>query len=404
MWRRYLTVLWIVIVLGLALTPSAQTQTFSVLYNFANSPDASAPTSSLVQDSNGTLYGTTFFGGTNACGCGAVFSLSDDDKEEILYSFGGGSDGANPYAGLIRDNVGNLYGTTTSGGDLSCAQPGGCGTVFKIDTTGAYRVLHAFTTGSDGEFPYGGLLLDSAGNLFGSTVNGGYNSSNFGTLFKLDRNGDESILHRFTGGKDGAFPFGTLVADSVGNLFGTTSMFGEAGGGTVFRLKTDGRMATLTNFAETAGRSPLAGVVQDGAGNLYGTTGFGGIAGLGTVFMVNREGKEIVLHTFTGGTDGAFPYGGVVLDASGAVYGTTSAGGNNGCGGPGCGTVFKLNKTGEEIILHIFTGGIDGGTPYGGLIRDREGNLYGTAFAGGVTGNGVVYRIGRVLASISPEY
>jgi uncharacterized repeat protein (TIGR03803 family) len=117
---------------------------------------------------------------------------------------------------------------------------------------------------------------------------------------------------------------------------------------------------------------------------------------MGIVFVVNRAGKKTVLHSFTGGTDGAFPYGGVLRDAAGNLYGTTSAGGNTACGGAGCGTVFKLDQQGNETLLYTFTGGTDGGTPYGGLIRDRAGNLYGTAFIGGATGNGVVYRISKV--------
>jgi uncharacterized repeat protein (TIGR03803 family) len=395
-WEAFPTVLAVVTMLALAATASAQSQNFSVLYSFSNSPDAANPTSILVRDSEGALYGTTFFGGANACGCGTVFKLSEDGREEVLYSFTGGSDGADPYAGLIRDAAGNLYGTTTSGGDLGCAQPGGCGTVFKLETTGTFSVLHTFTTGSDGEFPYSALLLDSAGNLYGSTVNGGSQSSNFGTVFRLDSRGNESILHRFKGSIDGAFPFGTLVVDSAGNVYGTTSMFGQAGGGTVFRLTADGSLTTMASFAGVAGRSPLAGVFRGQNGNLYGTTGFGGAAGLGTVFVVNRAGKETVLYTFSGGTDGAIPYGGVVLDASGSLYGTTAAGGDDGCGGLGCGTVFRLDTQGNETVLHTFTGGADGGTPYGGLIRDRSGNLYGTAFSGGANGNGVVYRISQV--------
>ena len=142
MWRRHSMALWVVMVLRLALTPQAHSQSFSVLYSFANSPDAANPTSILVSDANGILYGTTFFGGANACGCGAVFKLTAGDREEVLYSFTGGSDGANPFAGLIRDAAGNLYGATTFGGDLSCGPPAGCGTVFKMDTTGTYTGVY----------------------------------------------------------------------------------------------------------------------------------------------------------------------------------------------------------------------------------------------------------------------
>jgi uncharacterized repeat protein (TIGR03803 family) len=215
-------------------------------------------------------------------------------------------------------------------------------------------------------------------------------------IFKVDSSGKESVLHRFAGGKDGAFPFGTLIANSAGDFFGTTSMFGKAGSGTVFLITSEGALTSLKGFAGTTGESPLAGVVGDGVGNLYGTTAFGGASALGTVFELNRSGKETVLHNFKGGTDGAFPYSGVVRDSAGNLYGTTSAGGGSGCGGSGCGTVFKLDRRGNETLLYSFTGGTDGGTPYAGLIRDGAGSLYGTAFIGGATGNGVVFRIGEV--------
>jgi len=392
-----LTVLRVALTSAMALmpTPAAYPQAYSVLYSFAGSPDGANPTAALVRDSKGTLYGTTFFGGAGACGCGTVFMLTKTGIEKVLYSFTGGSDGADPYAALIRDASGSLYGTTIQGGHLGCAQPGGCGTVFRVDARGTESVLHAFAAGTDGQFPYAGLLGDAAGNLYGTTVNGGQSSLNFGIVFKIDGTGKETVLHRFAGGQDGAFPFGTLIAQSDG-LYGTTSMFGGAGSGTIFRLTATGILTTVNSFAGRTGESPLAGLVGDGAGNFYGTTGLGGASGLGTVFLVDRAGKEKVLHQFRGGSDGAFPYGDLVRDSAGNLYGTTSAGGGSGCGGGGCGTVFKLNKYGKETLLYSFTGGTDGGTPYAGLIRDPAGNLYGTSFIGGATGNGVVFKLSEL--------
>jgi uncharacterized repeat protein (TIGR03803 family) len=380
----------------LLLVAPAHAQSYAVLYSFAGPPDGNSPTAALVRDSEGTLYGTTFFGGQSGCGCGAIFKLMKNGREMVLYSFSGGTDGGNPYAALIQDRSGNLYGTTTQGGDLRCANPGGCGTVFKIDASGAETVLHAFSPGSDGEFPYGGLLSDTAGNLYGTTVNGGQASLNYGTVFKIDSRGNETILHRFTGGKDGAFPFGTLNGRSPNLFFGTTSMAGAAGSGTTFRMTGTGSLTVINSFSGSTGESPLSGLIQDAAGNIYGTTAFGGAFGMGSVFVTDRFGNETLLHNFTGGTDGAFPYGDLVRDSAGNVYGTTSAGGGDNCGGAGCGTVFKLNKQGIETILYSFTGGTDGGTPYAGLIRDSAGNLYGTAFVGGATGNGVVFEISNL--------
>jgi uncharacterized repeat protein (TIGR03803 family) len=377
-------------------TPLAQAQAFTVLYSFAGPPDGQGPTAALVRDTKGNLYGTTFFGGTGACafgiGCGTAFKLKTNGSETVLYNFTGGSDGAAPFAGLIRDNRGTLYGTATQGGYLNCSKPMGCGTVFKVDATGQESVLHSFTVGADGEFPYAPLLRDAAGNLYGTTVNGG-SSSNYGTVFKVDSTGKETVLHRFKGKADGAFPFGNLISDSAGNLYGTTSLFGKSSGGTVFRLKGTSRLTALHSFKGAQGESPLGGVVRDAAGNFYGTTADGGASGAGTVFKLDTSGKETVLYTFTGGADGANPNAGVVLDAGGNLYGTTLAGGGSGCGGIGCGTVFKVDKHGRETVLYSLTGGTDGGSPYAGLIRDAAGHLYGTAFGGGATGNGVVFRV-----------
>ena len=369
----------------LLLTLQSQAQSFKVLYSFGVPPDAEFPTAGIVRDNAGNLYGTTIFGG--AFGQGAVYRVNASGKEMVLYNFTGGMDGGLPFAGLIRDSQGNLYGTTTQGGDLTCVAPMGCGTVFKLDSSGNESVLHGFTVGTDGEFPYAGLYRDKAGNLYGTTVNGG-NSSKYGTVYKVTGSGQETVLYRFLGLSDGAFPFGTLAADSTRRLYGTTTQFGSSGGGSVFRLNSSGQVVTLGNLQPMTGESPTAGVTRDGAGNLYGTATFGGKHNAGSVFKISSSGKETILYSFTNGNDGGNPYAGLVRDAAGNLYGTAFFGGSNGFG-----TVFKVDVANNFTVLHTFTGGTDGGNPWGGLTIDAAGNLYGTNSVGGVTGNGIVYKL-----------
>jgi uncharacterized repeat protein (TIGR03803 family) len=326
----------------------------------------------------------------------------------VLYSFcatGGGfcTDGSQPFAGLIQDAAGNLYGTTYSGGANTW------GTVFKLDDTGKETVLYSFCPGgigncTDGQIPFAGLLQDAAGNLYGTTYSGGAN--NGGTVFKLDDTGHETVLYSFcsVGGAnctDGKTPQAGLIQDATGSLYGTTSSGGANSGGTVFKLDDTGHETVLYSFCSvggancTDGKSPEAVLIQDAAGNLYGTTYSGGASGYaGTVFKVDSTGHETVLYNFCsegGGncTDGYAPGAGLIQDAAGDLYGTTIVGGANGLG-----TVFKVDSTGHETVLYNFCSEVsganctDGEYPSSGLIRDAAGNLYGTA--GGGTGGGGV--------------
>jgi uncharacterized repeat protein (TIGR03803 family) len=266
------------------------------LHSFAGPPtDGALPEAGLIGDEAGNLYGTTAYGGKS--GYGAVFKLSEGGKESVLYSFiGGATDGEYPIAGLVRDSAGNLYGTTYSGGDLTCS-PGsgfGCGTVFKLSPTGKERVLYSFT-GADGALPQAGLIRDSAGNLYGTTVYGGDFSCGVlgcGTVFKLDGTGQESVLYSFgtEGAFDGTAPYAGLFRDTAGNLYGTTLLGGAESSlcGTVFKLDTEGTKTTLHSFGATGdGCAPYGGLVQDATGNLYGTTEHGGgTSSLGTVFKI----------------------------------------------------------------------------------------------------------------------
>jgi uncharacterized repeat protein (TIGR03803 family) len=326
-----------------------------------------------------------------------------------LYSFTGPPDGMNPQAELIEDTGGNFYGTTSQGGVTAgaCASLG-CGIVFKLDTSGTETVLHTFTGTPDGANPVAGLVEDASGNLYGTTSNGGV--SNFGTVFKLDSTGNETVLYSFMGAPaDGAAPAAGLILGASGDLYGTTSQGGASSDGTVFQLDTTGKETILHSFlgAPADGANPMAGLVLDAAGNLYGTT-FEGGAGpcslnshyrfdtpstCGTVFKLNPTGTESVLHNFTGDSDGANPAAALVQDATGNFYGTTAAGAKlcytisslppTAPTGIYCGTVFKLDTTGTESVLYSFTGEPDGAIPDASLILDAAGNLYGTTSEGG---------------------
>ena len=384
------------ILLGLAaVPPSAHGQTFTVLYSFRGGTDGASPGGTLVRDAAGNLYGAT---GGGIFNFGTVFKLDTIGNETVLYSFKGGADGGFPVGGLTRDAAGNLYGTTQRGGDLTCNSGFGCGTVFKLDMTGKETVLYSFTRGADGTAtPSAGVIRDAAGNLYGTTESGVPFSS--GTVFKVDATGKETVLYTFTGGwggTDGYLPEG-VIGDAAGNLYGTTQLGGDFYG-TVFKVDSTGKYTVLYRFkGGTNGQYPVGGLILDKAGNLYGATQYGGTSFDGTVFKLNTNGKKTVLYSFTGFADGGQPVAGVIGDAAGNLYGTTSVGGSVTCFGWGCGTVFKLDKTGKETVLYTFTGGADGSSPLGGLVRDAAGNLYGTANSGGecsVVGDcGVVFKI-----------
>jgi uncharacterized repeat protein (TIGR03803 family) len=335
---------------------------------------------------------------------------------KVLSRFQGGADGATPMAGLILDAAGNLYGTTYAGGDVSEEDCGdlGCGTVFKLTPNpgGSWTrtVLYRFkgTVNQDGSGPNGVLVFDSAGNLYGTTVNGGLPGSN-GVVFKLAPDSDgtwtESVLHRFDF-QDGVNPTAGLVFDAAGNLFGTTYGGGSANAGVVFELKpnSDGTWTetVLHNFIQgTDGANPHAGVIFDKLGNLYGTTTGGARIGDDVVFEMSPEEDGAwtysALYRFRDGADGANPVAGVIFDTHGDLYGTTPWGGAfcKSCGAQGCGVVFKLQPnpdgTWTESVIHLF---LAFSHPFGGLIFDSADNLYGTAEDMGPGGGvGEVYKL-----------
>jgi uncharacterized repeat protein (TIGR03803 family) len=323
------------------LTPEGQER---VLHSFWGA-DGRGPTGSLVRDSAGNLYGTT--------GRGTVFKLSAAGKLTVLYAFTGGTDGGQPEGGLLRDHAGNLYGTTTGGGDLNCQFGLGCGVVFKIAPNGKETVLYAFAGGQDGVQPSGDLIRDRAGNFYGVTEFGGTSSD--GILFEVTPSGKETVLYTFSGGATGYAPMGRLARDDEGNIYGTTHGGGAPSCecGVVFKIDKNGKETVLHNFTgKPDGANPWSGVNRDGSGNLYGTTSQGGgspscvfgNSGCGTVFKVDARGNETVLYSFTAGRDGGSPLAAPVLDNSGNLYGTAWQGGDYSClpETDGCGVVYKL--------------------------------------------------------------
>jgi uncharacterized repeat protein (TIGR03803 family) len=353
--------------------PPSTSWTETVLYSFSGNADGANPAGGLVFDAAGNLYGTASSGGDASCaigGCGTVFELRPPTvqggnwTETTLYAFAGGSDGVGPNPGVVFDQAGNLYGTTNYGGSNGplCMGPpvSGCGTVFELSpgTMPGYpwteAILYSFTEGVDGGFPLAPLVLDSAGNLYGTTVSGGSVECDFGpcgTVFEISPSGDgvwtETVIHNFFGGGDGQSPAAGLFLDKSGALVGTTPEGGKHSGGTVFGLLPQGRSwayGILYSFGKSMndGEAPRAGVISIN-GMLYGTTFNGGSNALGTIFQLTRISsgvwKESGLYSFKGGSDGKDPQIAILLLHNGALYGTTGSGGSaNG------GTVFRIGK------------------------------------------------------------
>jgi uncharacterized repeat protein (TIGR03803 family) len=352
-----------------------------VVYAFKGDKDSEYPDGSLIAVA-GKLYGTTVgSNGNRKCSdeCGTVFEVSTAGTERVVYSFKGGNDGLGPLAGLI-DVDGTLYGTTGYGGANDT------GTVFAVSTSGTERVLHSFGTGSgsDGKYPDAGLIAVGS-ELYGTTDTGG--AKGYGSVFEVSTSGKERVLYSFGGGADGANPGASLIAVG-GELYGTTQDVGANGtGGTVFKVSTSGTERVLHSFGSGSdGADPLASLI-DVKGVLYGTTAEGGVNGGGTVFSISTSGMEHVLYRFKGGKDGAGPYAGLV-DVNGSLYGTTSGGGGGANGG---GTIFDVRTSGKESVLFSFCSQkgsysfcTDGLEPVAGLIAVR-GKLYSTTASGGTT-------------------
>jgi uncharacterized repeat protein (TIGR03803 family) len=374
----------LILVFLLALLTVARAQTYreSTLVRFPSISDGPVlPAGGLIIDAAGRLYGSAQGGVNNL---GAIFEVTPAGVVSVLHSFNG-ADGSYPAVNPIRDRAGNLYGTTNQGGgSAGCS----CGTVFKLTAAGELTVLHSFTGGYAYPSP---LTIDAAGNLYGFEFATNAN----GSVFKVTPDGTFSVVYNFcslSSCADGSAPVGGLILNKAGNLYGTTNRGGQFNQGTVFELTPEYVESVLYSFTGGSdGGNPVGKLIRDATGNMYGVTYAGGSTALsayGTVFKITPAGVESVLYRFcqlVNCTDGARPAGTLVLDAVGNLYGTTILGGAHNAG-----VVFKVTRAGAESVLQDLTIAADGGN---GVALDRAGDVYVEIYAGGKTGQGSVVKL-----------
>ena len=402
-----------VVLASLLAARAAQAQAFSLLHVFRSSNGAH-PLANLIADSSGNLYGSTYSGGPD--GWGEIFKLEPPGTETIVYNFPGHAGGGLPLGNMVRDSAGNIF-TAVIGSGKTCSSLY-CGMIFKVDAGGQGTTLYEFAGGAAGFYPSGGLVQDSAGNLYGTTLFGGNvggacGPDGCGVVFKVDPAGNETVLHTFSY-TDGTLPGGNLIMDVAGNLYG--SAYGgiglcaaSAGCGVVFKVDPAGNETVLHTFTGGSdGALPGAPLLLDASGNLYGvassggdTTGACATYGCGVAFKLDPQGNETVLHTFTNSPDGSGPIANLTPDASGNLYGVTADGGNSGgaCFAGGCGVVFEISQAGDESVLYSFTGLRDGRFPEAGLTLYSNALVGTTSLAGAVRacgggGCGVVFKVG----------
>jgi uncharacterized repeat protein (TIGR03803 family) len=387
---------------ALVTTQATQAQTFTVLHAFTSGQDGANPYAGLTIDKAGNLYGTAYAGGINDAG--TVFKLTRKGsgwRFNSLYSFANGNDGADPASGVIFGPDGSLYGATNHGGGS------GFGTVFNLRPpvtackaamcSWTETTLHRFAAGPDGHQPTGDVIFDNAGNIYGICESGG--AFGYGAIYELTPSGGnwtESVLYSFTDGEDGNQPYDGVILDNAGNLYGTAIYGGvnncTGGCGTVFELMPQGSKwveNTLYLFqGSDDGDHPYAGLILDPLGNLYGATSSNAFS----VFELTPSGGSWAFsRLYNSPFGGLGPAARLTMDAAGNLYGTTVLNGKNDAG-----SVFKLtpsNGTWIYTSLHDFTGGSDGAEPWSNVIFDTQGNLYGTASEGGANGYGVVFEI-----------
>jgi uncharacterized repeat protein (TIGR03803 family) len=391
------------IVFLIALTATAATKaTTEVIYSFAGGADGEYLDTDVAIDAAGNLYGTSVLGGT--FGGGTVWQLSQVNGSwvhTVLYNFTGGADGGEPYKGVTLDAEGNLYGTAVTGGSGSCE--GGCGVTYKLSKNGStwtQTVLYAFTGADDGSGPGSRVTLDQQGNVYGMTPTGG--AFGLGTIYTLRPKANDTwnlqVLHAFTGGVDGSSGSAGKMVFHQGALFGAATTGGAYGHGTIFRLKPQNRgqwtfQSIYSFLGDLDGSFPYGGLTIDLSDNIFGTTYYGGTDGIGTVFQLSfaRGGwVNLVLYSFKSGTDGNSPISNVGFDTMGNIYGTTSE------GGLGSGTIFQLipvpGGSWSETLAHVFAGSPDGAFPYSGMTPGADNTFYGATVHGGANGEGSIYK------------
>jgi uncharacterized repeat protein (TIGR03803 family) len=399
-----------VFVLCAATAISMPAQTLTTLHSF-DGTDGFEPSAPLVQATNGDFYGTTNDGGANNA-FGTVFRITATGTLTTLYSFcpqgANCTDGYYPEAsGLVQAANGDLYGTTELGGVVP-PDTTPSGTVFRITPGGALTTLYSFGSqqGVTGAFPFSGLVQATNGDLYGTTVEGSAGGG-AGTIFKITPSGALTTLYTFCAQvncADGDDPYAPLVQATNGYFYGTTTIGGAYGSGTVFKITPSGTLTTLYNFCAQSGcpdgADSLTGLVQATNGDLYGTAYLGGANSNGTVFKITPSGTLTTLYSFgakANGADGFYPAGALIQATDGNFYGTTSSGGTPCCGGNRySGTVFRITPRGTLTTLYNFCAQsecTDGSGPTAGLVQATNGDFYGTTSAGGANNDGTVFRL-----------
>jgi uncharacterized repeat protein (TIGR03803 family) len=362
-------------------------RTDSVLHSFSGVPgDGAEPWyGSLLLASDGNFYGMTYLGG--AYDGGTVFKVTPLGIETVLWSFGNGNDGNSPYGSLIQGRDGNFYGMTNLGGLY------GRGTVFKITPAGVETLLWSFGNGNDGSNPYGSLIEGSDGNFYGMTYIGGVNQGYVGgvyqggTVFKITPAGVETVLWSFGNGNDASMPYGNLVQGSDGNFYSMTYQGGAYGKGAVFMITPAGAETVRWSFGGSGdGAHPTGSLTLANDGNFYGMTIDGGANDEGAVIKLTSGGTETVLYSFGSVADGMYPQGSLIQGSDGNFYGVTGLGGN-----AGIGTIVEIAPGGTETVLWSFGEGSDGSGPFGGLTQGTDGTFYGMTSRGGANDLGTVF-------------
>jgi uncharacterized repeat protein (TIGR03803 family) len=381
------SILVLLILIAISATTSAYAQTFYVLYNFgSHAGDPANPSGIVAQGRDGNLYTTSPYGGAYryGCGegCGAVFEVSPSGQLRVLYSFcsqANCADGSLPYGGLTLGTDGNFYGTTTYGGLAGC-EGVGCGTIFKIAPNGSLTVLYSFTGGADGYHPAPPPIQGTDGNFYGTAFSGG-SGSGCGTVYRMTTSGAFTTLFQFGGG-NGCHPVAPLVLGTDGDFYGTTGFGGDRGGdGVIFKIAPKVGFTVLYAFDGVHGSRPYAPLVQGSDGNFYGTTVAGGGWSGGVVFQITPTGTLTVLHDFDP-TDGSNTYAGLVQATDGNFYGAAQYGGSSFCFDYGCGTLFQVTPAGSYSVLYNFDD-ITGSWPTAAPLQHTNGLLYGDTPYGG---------------------
>jgi uncharacterized repeat protein (TIGR03803 family) len=358
----------------LAASTTVFAQTYTVIHNFGNgSGDPANPSAAAIsQGRGGDMLSTATDDATDKVG--KAFRIWTGGTVQVLHQFGVNS---RPEGGLVLGTDGKFYGTTYQGGSLKL------GSIFKLSSNGTVTTLHNFTGGNDGAYPAGSPIQSAGGDFFGTTV-GAYTGSDSGSVYRITKDGNFTVLHTFNG-SDGAGPMGQLVQGTDFYFYGATREGGSSNNGTIFRISSSGDFKVLVNFNGANGSDPRGGLIQANDGNFYGTTYSGGTAQWGVLFRMTPAGTLTVLHNFTGGSDGAQPAAGLVQASDGNLYGTDTT-----KAADGLGVLFRATLAGGVLPLHNFFSP-SGGDAFSGLLQHTNGKIYGETFAGGKFGGGVFY-------------